>query len=226
MRRPTCCASPHSSSWRLRTTACRCRYVCVCVLKGLVAGYCAMRACATARDTPCTCARSRHQVAAAPSPAAVAITNSFGMPSMDAQFLLQDIPAAAAALGPGQVRCCVSRCVGAGARGHTHRLVPCCASHRCCHAPHHAPCCHPSSWWCPSRARRSATGAPPASRETLPTPRCWHSAQVRVCVPAGSVRGLCARVVCSTAYLHTPACACCSTCCPDARGLWPHQVRA
>jgi hypothetical protein len=33
----------------------------------------------------------------------VAITNSFGMPSMDRQYLLKDIPAAAAALGPGQV---------------------------------------------------------------------------------------------------------------------------
>lgn len=33
----------------------------------------------------------------------VAITNSFGMPSMDREFLLGDIPRAAAALGPGQV---------------------------------------------------------------------------------------------------------------------------
>ena len=41
-------------------------------------------------------------VSPAPPPA-VAITNSFGMPSMDQQYLLQDIPAAAAALGPGQV---------------------------------------------------------------------------------------------------------------------------
>lgn len=35
---------------------------------------------------------------------AVAITNSFGMPSMDAAFLMADIPAAQAALRPGQVR--------------------------------------------------------------------------------------------------------------------------
>lgn len=34
----------------------------------------------------------------------VAITNSFGMPSMDRAFLMKDIPAAKAALGPGQVR--------------------------------------------------------------------------------------------------------------------------
>jgi hypothetical protein len=34
----------------------------------------------------------------------VAITNSFGMPSMDRGFLLADIPKAAAALAPGQVR--------------------------------------------------------------------------------------------------------------------------
>jgi hypothetical protein len=36
----------------------------------------------------------------------VAITNSFGMPSMDRDFLLADIPAAQAALQPGQVRWC------------------------------------------------------------------------------------------------------------------------
>jgi hypothetical protein len=34
----------------------------------------------------------------------IAITNSFGMPSMDRDFLLKDIPAAKAALNPGQVR--------------------------------------------------------------------------------------------------------------------------
>eukprot|EP00878_Enallax_costatus_P026126 GHUV01028007.1.p1 GENE.GHUV01028007.1~~GHUV01028007.1.p1 ORF type:complete len:220 (+),score=54.83 GHUV01028007.1:206-865(+) len=34
----------------------------------------------------------------------IAITNSFGMPSMTRDFLQQDIPAAQAALGPGQVR--------------------------------------------------------------------------------------------------------------------------
>ena len=37
-------------------------------------------------------------------PHQIAITNSFGMPSMDRDFLLKDIPAAQAALGPGQVR--------------------------------------------------------------------------------------------------------------------------
>jgi hypothetical protein len=43
---------------------------------------------------------------AAPEDAAagVAITNSFGMPSMDSGFLMADIPAAQAALRPGQVR--------------------------------------------------------------------------------------------------------------------------
>jgi hypothetical protein len=35
--------------------------------------------------------------------AGVAITNSFGMPSMARDFLLADIPAAQAALRPGQV---------------------------------------------------------------------------------------------------------------------------
>jgi len=41
--------------------------------------------------------------AAAGQLSSLAITNSFGMPSMDRDYLLRDIPRAAAALGEGQV---------------------------------------------------------------------------------------------------------------------------
>jgi hypothetical protein len=55
---------------------------------------------ATATAAAAAAATKDHPLYLQPS---VAITNSFGMPSMDRQFLLADIPKAAAALAPGQV---------------------------------------------------------------------------------------------------------------------------